>query len=403
MPAPLVSRENGTIRFKDQSTQRKDNSSAKFVTNAKTTLIVLLLSLFGFVIIMYRYSIIQLQRETLHMILGAANLRVSFYDNKQIGFLFPTNLYHNSFEVANETTSNENNTENFMILFWSHIYRSESQHIEEYKKKDCQYNVVISTDRAAVELADIIVVHQSMMLEIPPKTRKVPWLIDFDHAPVGCPDVRRSLEMKNFKYFIGPSSIMDFVKPLYIPEPKKSLPLSNSWSNNKALAIFNSCKRKFIRLIRDAKQFYNIVMINNCERFSLLRNRDTSVNLHRMSNLLNTTKNIRFLILFAEECHDFPDRTLSLVLQYDIKVILFGNKHSVDNIPIKNRHKIIPGNSYDNLGKLLKLLHKHPRREKTPESLKDNGTSIICQIMERVMGDKDSFYNTAKYMHYGRK
>lgn len=393
MPSPLVSRENGTIRFKDKSPQRKDRSSPKFVTNVKATLIVLLLSLFGFVIIMYRYSIIQLQRETLHMILGATNLRISFYDNKKIGFLFPKNIYHDSFQVANETASNESTTEKFMILFWSHIYQSESHHIEEYKKKDCQCNAVISTDRADFELADVIVVHRSTILKIPPKTKKVPWLIDFDHAPVGCPDVRRSLEMKHFKYFIGPSSTMDFVKPLYIPEPKKSLPLSNPWSNNKALAIFNSCKRKFIRLIRDAKQFYNIKMINNCERFSLLRNRDTSVNLHRMSNLLNTTKNIRFLILFAEECHDFPDRTLSLVLQYNIKVILFGNKHSVDNIPVKNRHKIISGNSYDNLGKLLKLLYKHPRSEKPPKSLNNNGTSLICQIMERVRGDKDSDKN----------
>ena len=58
MPSPLVSRENGTIRFKDKSTQRKDRTSPKFVTNVKATLIVLLLSLFGFVIIMYRYHTI---------------------------------------------------------------------------------------------------------------------------------------------------------------------------------------------------------------------------------------------------------------------------------------------------------------------------------------------------------
>ena len=392
MAGHILYRENGMVKFKEKF-DKFDKTTiihVNYMGKLKATILLLFLSLLSFLVIMYRYSIIQLRQESVHVYLGSTDITINFVK--------PSKFFDN---LSNELTNKSHyTTKKFSLLFWSDIYQQKS-YMDEFTRGKCSEKYKISSNKSDLKHADAVVIHINYPDNIPwNKIKTIPRILDLDNGIDVNKKLKKPTFMKKFNYFIGPSNNFDFFKPVHINDNFNNTHIHGALEN-KTLAIFNSCNQSFIELIQKTKQYCNILMINNCEKGNILQNNKGGINFHRVSQLLNMTKFHKYAILITKECFGYPDKMLSMLLHQTFSnIMLYGTINStIESIPLQSRQRILFGNNYntpESLGQLLNSKTFSQDTHRNKESLTKNSTSLLCKIIMKLKRDKN-LENIEKY------
>ena len=400
-----LDRKKGLLYFdpKEKVMQHPPPVQINRIINTKTTMLMLFFSLLAFAIVMYHYSVIELREEHLRVYFGSADIIIHFSNDK-------SKILTEKNKVFN--TSNKP----ILIVFWSRIYQKSKEYLHEkqyiyengYSFPSCDQDFRVTFDTNEAKNADVIIVNIQEANNLPTYHNGKTWILEVVGTPNQYPEMQNETFMKLFQYSIGISTKLTFIKQLssfdsqaYYNIRKINSSVLLDKKKNQGLAIISNCNKTLIKFLSKVAKLYNLILINNCDQYGILRNKISSVE-SRVDRLINVTRLYKYFILAADNCSDFIDETLFKMIKTGSHVIYYGNRESFANIPFIYSNQVIYGNHFKSPEELVEFMTSNKMSldiDNNSKVIAQSNTlnhsmySLGCQISKKVLGERASHLN----------
>ena len=235
-----------------------------------------------------------------------------------------------------------NQTDRWLIVFWSTIFGKQPGIELKWNKSDCPVACQVTSDHSRACDADGFVVHARDSHMIPP-TESVPWILYTQENPIYTSVMNDANFMSRFKLLVSYRLDYDFPWPSF-HMPNATPPLRFKEKTKLIMAAFSNCEPVRTEYMRQLMKFVEVDSYGDC-----LRNKHGLVERYGSRNGSNflelkteLAKQYKFtLVFFNQDCDYFVDAQLNHALNAGSIPVVMSTDKLDEFLPGNLRHSVI--------------------------------------------------------------